>query len=178
MTSGRSVLIAFGIALAIFVLTHLAPIPGGLRDLMSVNGGHAILDQQPELSAQGVYERLDAFGEEGRALYQRFLLTTDIVFPIGLLVFMSLFARFSAERLGSWPLLRVLLPVVALTWFAFDMIENLSIVALLSNYPVRNDTVASYLGVVTLAKRFMLIASILMPTALLLYTFGKRLFSR
>ena len=178
MTSGRSVLIAFGIALVIFVLTHLAPIPGSLRDLMSVNGGHAILDQQPEFSAQGVYERIDAFGEDGRALYQRFLLTTDIVFPMSLLVFMFLFARFSAERFGSWPLLRVLLPVIALTWFAFDMIENLSIVTLLLDYPVRDNMIASYVGPVTLAKRLMLIASIVMPTALLLYTFGKRYISR
>ncbi len=178
MTSGKTTLIAFGVALVIFVLTHFAPIPGSLRDLMSVNGGHAILDQQPEFSTEGVYERLTAFGSDGRALYQRFLLTTDIVFPLGLLVFLFLFARFGAERFDGWRALPRLLPLVPVLWFAFDMMENLSIVALLRDYPAQNDVIASNLGLVTLAKRYALGLSLLAPAALLLYTTGKRYFSR
>ncbi len=127
MTSGRSVLIALLIALVIFVLTHFAPIPGSLADLTSVSGGHTILDQQPAFTTPAVYDRLDAFGEEGRRLYQRFLLTTDIVFPLGLLTFLFLFARFSAARFVSTPALQVLLPIIPLVWFGLDMVENLSI---------------------------------------------------
>jgi hypothetical protein len=178
VTSGRTVVIAFGIALVIFFLTHFAPIPGTLNDLMSVNGGHAILDQQPVFSTQAVYDRLDAFGTDGRALYQRFLLTTDIVFPLGLLAFLFLFARFSAERLVGWYVLRTFLPLVPAIWFAFDMMENLSIVALLADYPAQNEFIASYLGLITLAKRYALAASILAPATLLIYTTAKRYFLR
>ena len=178
MTSGRTVVIAFGVALIIFFLTHFTPIPGTLNDLMSVNGGHAILDQQPVFSTQAVYDRLDAFGTDGRALYQRFLLTTDIVFPLGLLAFLFLFARFSAEGFVGWHVLRTLLPLVPVIWFALDMMENLSIVALLADYPAQNDLIASNLGLITLAKRYALVASILTPAALLIYATGKRHFSR
>lgn len=178
MTSGTTVLTAFGAAVVVFILTHIAPIPGTLRDLMAVNGGHPILDQLPAFSTQAVYDRLDAFGADGRALYQRFLLTTDIVFPLGLLVFLFLFARFSAERFGGWRGLPTLLPLVPVMWFALDMMENLSIVALLADYPEQNDFIASHLGLITLAKRYALGLSILAPAALLLYTTGKRYFSR
>ena len=178
MTSGRTVLIAFGVALAIFILTHLAPIPGSLNDLMSVSGGHAILDQVPAFSTQTVYDRLDVFGADGRAAYQLFLLTTDIVFPLGLLAFLFLFARFSAEKFGGSDALRTLLPLMPLMWFAFDMIENLSIVTLLADYPTQNDFIASHLGLITLAKRFALGASFLAPAALLVYATAKRHFSR
>jgi hypothetical protein len=172
------VLIAFGAVLAVFILTHFAPIPGSLKDLMSVNGGHAILDQQPAFSTQAVHDRLDAFGTDGRALYQRFLLTTDVVFPLSLLAFLLLFARFSREKSGNRQVLRTLLPLVPVIWFAFDMMENLSIVALLADYPAQNDFIASYLGLITLAKRYALVASILTPAALLIYATGKRHFSR
>lgn len=178
MTSGRTVLIAFGLAAVVFILTHIAPIPGTLSDLMIVNGGHPILDQVPSFSTQAVYDRLEAFGADGRALYQQFLLTTDIVFPLGLLVFLFLFARLSAQRFGGWRVLRTFLPLVPVMWFALDMMENLSIVALLADYPEQNDFIASHLGLITLAKRYALGVSILAPVALLLYTTGKRYLSR
>lgn len=178
MTSRRTVLIAFGITLVIFIATHVAPIPGNLRDLMVVNGGHAILDQAPAFSTEAVYDRLDAFGANGRALYQRFLLTTDIVFPLGLLAFLFLLARFSAQRLDGWRALQTFLPFVPVLWFGLDVTENLSIVALLSDYPEQNAFVASHLGIITLAKRYALVLSILAPAALLFYATGKHYFSR
>jgi hypothetical protein len=168
------VVIAFGVVLVIFFLTHFGPIPGSLKDLKSVNGGHAILDQQPVLSTQAVYDRLNAFGKDGRSLYLRFLLTTDIVFPLGLLAFLLLFARFSAERFVGWHVLRTLLLLVPLIWFALDMMENLSIVALLADYPAQNDFIASNFGLITLAKRYALVAAILAPGAFFIYTIGKR----
>lgn len=177
MTSGRTVLIAFGVAVVIFILTHFAPLPGTLSDLMVVNGGHAILDQAPAFATQAVYDRLAAFGTDGRASYQRFLLTTDIVFPLGLLAFLFLFARFTAERFDGGRALPRLLPLVPVMWFAFDMMENLSIVALLADYPAQNDIIASHLGLITLAKQYALGLSILVPAALLLYTITKRYFS-
>ena len=178
MTSDRTVLIAFGVAVVIFTLTHLAPIPGNLRDLMGVNGGHAILDQAPAFSTQAVYDRLTAFGTDGRASYQRFLLTTDIVFPLGLLAFLFLFARFTVERFGGGRALPRLVPLVPVMWFGFDIMENLSIVALLADYPAQNDIIASHLGLITLAKQYTLGLSILLPVALLLYTIAKLHFSR
>lgn len=178
MISGRSVLIALVIALVIFVLTHFAPIPGSLADLSSVNGGHAILDQQPAFTTQSVYERLNAFGDEGRRLYQRFLLTTDIVFPLGLLAFLFLLARFTAARLVATPVLEVLLPIIPLVWFALDMVENLSIVALLSDYPEQNELIAANIGLVTVAKRYALVASILLPGTVGLYATARQYLSR
>lgn len=176
--SGRTVLIAFGVAVVVFILTHIAPIPGSLRDLIAVNGGHPILDQVPAASTKALYDRLEAFGADGRALYQRFLLTTDIVFPLGVLAFLFLLAKFSAERFGDLSALKTFVPLVPALWFAFDMMENLSIVALLAQYPAQNDFIASYLSTVTLMKQYALGTSIVTPAVLLLFVHAKQLFSR
>lgn len=161
MTSRLIVLATLAFALTVFAVTHFAPIPGGLVDLRAATGGRPILDLQPSFSADDVYARLDAFGEAGRELYQRFLVTTDVVFPLSLLGFLVAFARYASGGMtAAW---RVALLAVPIAWFALDMGENASVYWLLSLYPERDDAIAGVVGFVTSAKRAALFAAIGAP---------------
>lgn len=173
MTSRSSVLVAFAIALAVFALTHFAPIPGGLKALAAASGGQPLLDLQPVFSSDEVYRRLDAFGEAGRAAYRWFTLTTDVVFPLTLAAFLYLFAKSASQQFATT--LRTFLPVVPIVWFALDMTENFSIFALLSHYPERFDFLAATLGYVTAAKRVALAAAAGVPILLLVILAVRRL---
>jgi len=178
MTSARSVLIALAIAVVVFVATHLLNLPGSLRELMAASGGQPILDQQPSFSTEELYQRLQAFGVAGRDLYKRFVVTTDIVFPLSLLAFLFLLARFTSGRLLLWPAVGAALAALPIIWFALDMTENLSILVLLSQFPERDEGIAASLGYVSLAKRYALLASLFAPLAMLLVAGARRLLFR
>lgn len=98
---------------------------------MAAAGGQAILDQQPAFSTEEIYQRLDAFGRTGRELYKWFLVTTDVIFPLSLLAFLFLLARYTSQRLAPPSALRGLLLVLPFAFFVLDMIENLSIFLML-----------------------------------------------
>ncbi len=178
MTSRQLLLAAFLIAFAVFVTTHFLPVPGGLKNLMATSGGQQILDQQPAFTSDAVYRRLDAFGEAGRDLYQRFTVTMDVVFPLSVLAFLVFLSRLSTERLESSQVLPILVMTVPFLWFASDMIENLMIFSILSRFPEQNEDLASNLGFVTLAKRFLLMAAVAVPSLLFVWKGAKRLHSR
>jgi len=173
MTSRRAVLIAFGVALAAFVGTHLLPIPGSVHQLTAAMGGQPILDMKPSFSADETYQRLAAFGEAGRAAYRRTVVTTDVVFPFCVLAFLFLLARYTADRLNPSRPLRVLLLAVPIICFLSDMAENAGIFVMLSDFPERHELVASYLGYLTVIKRVSQVASIVLP-AILFFADGAR----
>jgi len=78
----RTVALSFAVMLTVFAVTHLLRFPGSIRHLMDATGGRKILDMQPSSSADETYARLEAFGELGRELYLRAILTVDLVFPL------------------------------------------------------------------------------------------------
>ncbi|MDP2125272.1 MAG: hypothetical protein Q8J92_12900 [Parvibaculum sp.] len=175
MTSRLTLLAACALAAAVFAITHYAPIPYGLKELAAMGGGEKILDLAPAFTGEAVHARLEAFGAEGRAVYQRFAVTTDVAFPLALLVFLLVFARFAGERASLPRTARGLVLAVPVVWFAADMIENLTIFTLIAQFPARNDLLEPNLGYVTLAKRALLLASLALPVLLLLWTMARRL---
>lgn len=168
MTSLRSVLIAFAILIAVFIATHVLPMPGSLREVMATAGGQTILDQKPAFSTEEVYQRLDAFGPTGREQYRWFLVTTDVAFPLTLLAFLFLLARYTSQQLAPQPAQRSLLLIFPVAFFVFDMIENLSIFLMLSDYPERHELTGDLLGYVTVVKRLSMYAAIVLPLVLFL----------
>ena len=175
MNSLQAMLIAFTLVLLTFVVTHVLPIPGGLHDLMNLTGGQPILDQQPAFSSDETYRRLAALGEPGRTMYRRILLTTDVVFPLSVLAFLFVLARFTLRRLAQPSAVRRLLLVLPFAYFVPDMIENASIFVMLSDFPVRHEFLGKGLGYLTVTKRVSLFVAILLPAGLLLLAGGKRL---
>lgn len=177
-TSRKVLLATLSLAIFVFAITHYAPIPYGLKDVTTAGGQAQILDLAPAFTRDEVHARLTSFGVEGRAIYQRFAVTTDVAFPMAMLAFLLVFARFASERALHAPAAHYLALAVPIVWFATDMIENLTIFTLIAKYPARIGWLEGNLGCVTIAKRVTLLASIAMPSLLLLWTAVRSLRAR
>ncbi len=159
----RHVALAFLVLLATFAVTHLLSFPGSLAHFREATGGLKILDMSASASATETYERLSAMGEIGRALYMRLILTIDIVFPLAMLAFLLMLARFASQRaeLPVWASRLLALP--PLLYFGLDLLENASVLAMLIVYPDRLDSVASIIGDLTRGKRMSMMVAFLAP---------------
>ena len=121
----RALLLALALAAISYIVTHLLPIPGGLRQVMAATGG-PLLDQVPSFTADEVYARIAAFGARGRELYRQFTLTTDIIFPITWMPFLFLYALFACSRLGLPAAVRLLMLAFPLVYLFADVVETCS----------------------------------------------------
>lgn len=156
-----AVLLTLGIALSVFVLNHLTPIPTGVVALHDITGGQPIFDQSPSFDRAEVLARLDAFGADGRALYQRFTYTGDLLFPLSVLLFLLTFARFSARQLARTAIWIPYLTILPIAWFAFDMLENTLVFSLIAAFPDERPALAAILGPVTAIKLLLLPTSLI-----------------
>jgi hypothetical protein len=161
------VLAAFLLMLAVFGATHLLSFPGSVAHFKAVTGGQKILDMQASVSADETYQRLEAMGEGGRELYLRLILTVDIVFPLAVLLFSFVLARFAAERakLKGWS--RAMLVALPLVYWGFDLLENISVAVMLLQYPHRVDWLAGTIGYLTKSKRLFMVLAFVVPLVLL-----------
>ena len=162
-TSIWPVLSAFAVFASVFISTHIFPFFGGAKAIANATAGLRLLDQQPAFSSAEVYARLTEFGVAGRTLYQQFTYSTDVLFPLTVLVFLLLMARYVSARSALGTGLRRSVLALPLLWFATDMLENAMLFSLLAGFPARNDLLASGLGLVTVGKFVLLLLSISAP---------------
>ncbi len=172
--SGKTVLIALGVTLIAFVMSHLIDTPGSLRHLMAATGGQPILDLKPSFSADEVYERLTHFGEAGRLLYRQMILTMDFVFPVCLFIFVLMLARYANGRTMPRPTLRWILLAAPFGFFIPDVIENASVFKILTDFPQRHDALANNLGYLTVLKRASIYVALALPLVLLAVDLWRR----
>jgi hypothetical protein len=163
----RWLLLALLLAVVSYVVTHLFPIPGGLRQVMAATGS-PLLDQVPSFTADEVYARIGAFGARGRELYRHFTLTTDIVFPITWMPFLLLYARFACLRLGAPGSARLLMLSLPLIYLIADIVENVFIWIMLIDFPVPHPLLAGTIAYPTSAKWLALVLALVLPTAMVL----------
>jgi hypothetical protein len=159
----RTVVLSFVVMFATFAVTHLLRFPGSIRHLMDATGGRKILDMQPSGSADETYARLEAFGELGRELYQRAILTVDLVFPLSVFVFLMLLARFVSERARLHGAMKGALKLLPVAYVLLDFLENTSVLLMLKHYPERLELLAETVGYLTRGKRVSMIAALLLP---------------
>jgi len=137
-------------------------LPGGEALLKGGSGGVGPLDLQFFYTPQKAYAVIAAHGEYGRAFYRNFELTIDILYPIVYTLFVSLFIswlfqrgfeagsnmqRLNATPFGAW---------------AFDLLENLGIVTMLSIYPATPALLAWVTTVFTMVKWMFAGASVVL----------------
>jgi hypothetical protein len=164
--TGPTVLVSsLGLFVAVLVATHFAPLPGGLQDLRASLDQRELFDQKPSFSADEAYRRIGDFGEAGRAAYRQFTYTTDLAFPLGLLVFLHVLAGFVAERVELGRATHRLLRLGPWLWFASDLVENGIVHFLLSTFPARHAGLATGLAVASVAKFSLLFVSFVLPAA-------------
>ncbi len=162
-TSVYALGISFLTFASIFVATHMLPLFGGAKALHLILQGKHLFDQRPSFTSSEIYQRLNDYGELGRAMYQRFTYSVDVVFPISFLVFLLVLNRFVGERTTLSQLTRRRLMALPAIWFASDMIENAIVFSLIAQFPGRNEFLSGILGFVTIAKFGLLLLSIMVP---------------
>ena len=150
-------LIAYLIYFPIFFFGN---VPFGISQIKSYSGGVNILDVETFYNATQAYQRLELFGEGGRAAYLRILMG-DLIYPGLLGLFLSvtitLILRSALPAKSHWHKLN-LLPVANLI---ADYFENLLLITLLLNYPSRLDLLATIAGYVTFVKNMFSMLSFL-----------------
>jgi hypothetical protein len=156
-------------ALLMFFVIHFLKFPGSVPDFREASGGGALLDNSVEFSSDGVYQRLESIGDEGRANYRFRNLTIDLLLPLSLFTFLFLWMRRSTERFLSRPRMRGLLLALPLVYLVFDFIENFLVIVLIEHYPARVDSLASMLAYITILKRIGVFSSLGVLFALLNY---------
>ncbi|HYX35096.1 MAG TPA: hypothetical protein VE954_18520 [Oligoflexus sp.] len=156
-------------ALLMFFAIHFLKFPGSVPDFEEASGGGALFDNAMEFSADGIYQRLESFGDKGRENYRFRNLSTDLILPLSLFPFLFLWMRRSTERFMSKPAIRRLLLSLPLMYVVFDFIENVLVVVLIDHYPQHFDGLASTLAYVTILKRLGVFSSLGVLFALLNY---------
>ena len=168
MTRSKHLLAAFVLFLSVLVVTHIATSPGSLAHLLELTQGQPILDLKPSFSSAETYARLDAFGELGRQMYMRTMLTIDTIFPLSAFLFLFLLSRYASRRLALTRRSTNALSSLSIGYVALDFLENAIIAILLTRYPERLDLLASGIGYLTVAKRISMFGALLLPPLMLL----------
>lgn len=103
--------------------------------------GHRYLDMCAFCSAPHIYQELTGFGALGRHYQLLLMVTIDIAIPVTSLMF-GIVGLKVLLRPGEWNAL-LAAPAVA---FVLDLLENAGILWVTNDYPVRNDSIATFVG--------------------------------
>jgi len=137
---------------ALDVFFNAIVLSGQGAKLEASSGGIGSIDLMFFYTPEKVYSMIHSYGEAGRAMYRTFELTGDILYPIVYTLFFSLaitwFFQHGIAKGSKMQSLNVL-PFGA--WL-FDLLENLSIVTMLSIYPSQPAILAWVGSVFTMVK--------------------------
>ncbi|MEM7532477.1 MAG: hypothetical protein AAF639_09880 [Chloroflexota bacterium] len=160
----RNVLIAMGVFILFSVIIFNT---GFIPTLSQIAPDVSLLDNTFGYSTDDVREVLVAYGEEGRRLYQRYLLIFDFVYAVVFAVSNSLFLAYLLTRLFpavSYLRLLYLLPFGGLI---LDFLENIGILTLLTSYPSTMAGLVPIVSTVTMVKLILVnLVSVIMLIAL------------
>lgn len=152
------------ILLALFLFTNGYVFPTVASRIAEYAGVPSFrpLDLTPAFAPDQAYSSIASLGDGGRRLYAMVELTIDVVYPIVYAFLFFLLARAMLERsqpAPRWLARATLLPFLPA---ALDLIENAFILALMIEFPDRNDGLALVASVVTTTKLISLIATLLL----------------
>ena len=150
--------------------------PYGVAEIREYSGGVRPIDLTVNYSPGYVYQLMDDLGEAGREAYRRFVLFDMVYIPIYVAflgVGLNLFMRelgLTGSRLYAWRLLPVYAGIA-------DFGEEISLLAVLANYPDRLEGVVEFMNLFTLAKLALFSLSVLMLAVLFVRRLRLRIFS-
>lgn len=137
---------------ALLAVFNLLVMPGMSAELVRLSGGAGALDLEFFYTPAQAFERIERYGEPGRAAYRRGEILLDGMYPIvyGLwfAIAISACARRAFPPDSPWQRLH-LLPILTLL---LDYGENLGIITLLTVYPVQPAGLAWVTAGFTLLK--------------------------
>lgn len=110
--------------------------------VISPDGDVSILDVRFGYSSDEAYQTLAAMGVEGRAEYLRMLAITDVLYPFVYGTWLIFAASFFLKRALRPNSIFRIFNLVALDAILFDLVENVSIIWLIIQFPSENNAVA------------------------------------
>lgn len=128
------------LALDVFFAGFVMPLIGGL--MQGGQGGIQPLDLMFFAVPDQTFDMIERYGDLGRIFYRNVELTADIVYPIIYLFAFALLISWLFQRGFSPESKMMKLNVMPLGAWFFDLLENLSIVAMLSMYPAKPAALA------------------------------------
>jgi hypothetical protein len=169
ISNGRRVAQLFALTFAALVSINLLDFPGSVPYMRRISG-QTYLDMQGFYTAGRAYELLDAFGPQGRRLQLVLSTTFDAVFP-------SLVGAFGAIAI-TWSFRRAFgrpsrLGALALAAAALDYLENLAVIALVTEYPRHLDLIAQAAGVFTALKGVAYLATTVVLLVGVVFALGR-----
>ncbi len=123
-----------------------------LEERMNALAGQAIgpIDLLVGYTPAKIQQMVAAYGPEGRAIYARGELTTDIIYPV---IYSSLLCLILSLLFRNRPYAPFrFVNTLPLAILLLDLLENACIVYLLTDYPTTSVTVASLCSVITNLK--------------------------
>jgi len=138
--------------MVLFLLFSLVVMPFGQSWLGGNPPDVGSIDLTFGASPATLFNKVEAYGSQGRYVYRIFALTADIAYPIIYSIFLGLVITFLLRRtfpMGSQLQKLNLLPFVALL---FDILENLGIAALLTTFPQQITWLALFTIIVNFIK--------------------------
>ncbi|HYF03523.1 MAG TPA: hypothetical protein VEC36_09115 [Patescibacteria group bacterium] len=124
---------------------------------------------EPSFSSIETYSRLEAFGEDGRQMYKRTILSIDLIFPLSVFFFLYQLGKYCSQVLPNGRRLTLLFAIISLTYLGFDLLENSIVLVILSYYPYQLEFLAGNIGIVTIIKRIAMMSGLIIPFTLLSY---------
>lgn len=171
MTESRIFYVALTVAVVVFALIHFVPFAGSVPHFIRITDGGALFDTKIPSSTRDLYERIEGYGEEGRKEYIFRNLTTDILLPLAMLPALFLGTR-RVNRRFALKVTGTVLLALPFVYVALDIVENLTVISLISHYPERQPELATALPIVTMLKRFAVSTCLLYLLAGLMVTFA------
>lgn len=149
----------------LFYIINYSPI--GVSGLLKLTDGANILDFEDNgYSLDKAYTMLKQLGENGRHFYLTMILPTDILFPIGVMLFGSSWMSLFLKKLTPHGSLLRWLPCITIINMFCDWGENIGFTLMLINYPVKLKAVCAVSSFITRFK-FICVETILISLVIL-----------
>lgn len=163
MYSGKILVLAVVVAVAVVFAVHALDFPGSVPDFVRASGGGVLLDVRPSFSTEAIYQRIAGYGEAGRANYAFRNTTVDVVLPLAVLPALLLSMLHATRRLSAGRVPTAILISLPITFVLFDFAENAIVLVLLASFPERMPVLAQVLPYVSLVKRVASLLAVAAP---------------
>lgn len=135
----------------VFTLVWAGFMMVGIQKFSDAAGTGLMLDTQPGVTANDVYQYMDRIGEDGRKTLISFYHFEDFVFPIAYGLFFFLAINYYLRKCFPKKKALLLLSLFSFFMVACDYTENFSIINIAESYP-NKIPVVNYIGTITLVK--------------------------
>lgn len=160
------IILALGISGFLICLILMYGTNHGIPGIQKYDPNFRLLDMRFRYNGDAIYNTFDKIGSQGVQAYKHFLLL-DFCFIASFLIVMIAITL----RITSQTTYRNILLGLAVARAALDILENILLITLANNYPIRNDFLANICSWSTTLKFIALYAWVISVIGILIIRF-------